>query len=395
MSGRTWWGEAWVEALEGIAGGQGGRLARGRRWAKANRDADLRIEPGAVEASIRTDRDDPHDVHVGLRVLRDDEWEAVLDAIAAKAAHAAALLDGELDPAVVADARTVEVELLPRPRDLRTLCTCPDDVEPCEHAAAVCHLLADAIDADPFVLLLLRGRRRDDVLAEVRRRRSGGPAAGGADDAGSSEPAPLPGMAAVDAWARTLAPLPHVPMVAATPNRPAAWPSDPPPHAPFDAAGLRTLAADAARRAWALCAGADDTGLDLDERADIARRALDATPAGRDRLAAQTGVATVDLDVLAAAWRFGGAAGVRAHDEPRWNPPPLEMARARDLLVDTGHDPRRVHVSGNKVTGEGRIQLRRSRDGRWYLYSRASGRWALAAPPEDDVDDLLDHDLGG
>jgi len=390
--GSTWWGQAWLDALAGIAGGQGGRLARGRRWAKANRDADLRIEPGGVDAWVQADRDEPHEVHVALRPLRDDEWDAVLDAIASKAAHAAALLDGELDPAVAADARAIEVELLPRPRDLRTVCTCADDVDPCEHAAAVCHLLAGALDADPFVLLLLRGRRRDEVLDEVRRRRTG--AAGVEADAHAgeaAEPAPV-GMAASEAWTRTLAPLPHVPMVASTPSRPAAWPSDPPAHAPFDGPGLRALVADAARRAWALCAGTVETGLELDERSDLARRAADGSHAVRERLSAQTGLAMVDLDVLAAAWRFGGADGVRAHEEARWNPPPLEMARARDLLADAGMDPRRVHVSGNRVTGEGRVQLRRSRDGRWYLFTKATGRWAMAAPPEDDVDDLLDHD---
>ena len=42
---------------------------------------------------------------------------------------------------------------------------------------------------------------------------------------------------------------------------------------------------------------------------------------------------------------------------------------------------------------EWRISLYRSRDGRWYLFTKATGRWAMAAPPEDDVDDLLDHDL--
>lgn len=387
--GTSWWGAAWLEALEGIAGGRGGRLARGKRWAKANRDADLRIEPGGVDAWVRADRDDPHEVHVGIRAFRDDEWDTVLDAIAAKAAHAAALLDGELDPAVVADAAAVEVDLLPRPRDLRTVCTCADDVEPCEHAAAVCHLIADALDADPFVLLLLRGRRRDEVLDEVRRRRSGGgPAEGGADVV-----AVVAGIPAAEAWARPLGPLPHVPLVSHSPSRPAAWPSDPPAHAPFDGPGLRALVADAARRAWALCAGSTETGLELDERADLARRVADASPGVKERLATRTGMAPVDLDVLAAAWRFGGAAAVRAHDEPRWNPPPLEMARARDLLVDAGMVERRVHVSGNRVTGEGRLQLRRSRDGRWYLFSRSTGRWAMAAPPEDDVDDLLDHDL--
>jgi uncharacterized Zn finger protein len=389
--GATWWGAAWMEALQGIAGGRGGRLARGKRWAKANRDADLRIEPGGVDAWVQADRDEPHEVHVGIRAFRDDEWDAVLDAIATRAAHAAALLDGELDPAVVADAQAVEVELLPRPRDLHTVCTCADEVEPCEHAAAVCHLVADALDADPFTLLLLRGRRRDEVLEEVRRRRRGDPEG----DTGPDQVAELPGTDAAEAWSRSLGELPHVPIVSATPSRPAAWPSEPPPHAPFDGAGLRALVADAARRAWALCAGTVDTGLELDERADLARRAADAAPAVRERLAAGTGMAPVDLEVLAAAWRFGGAAGVRAHDEPRWTPPPLEMARTRDLLIDLGMDPRRVHVAGNRVTGEGRVQLRRSRDGRWYLLSRATGRWSLAAPPEADVEDLIDHDLVG
>lgn len=386
--GTTWWGEAWLDALEGIAGGRGGRLARGKRWAKANRGADLHIEPGGVNAWVQADRDEPHEVHVGIRAFRDDEWDTVLDAIAAKAAHAAALLDGELDPGVVRDAEAVEVDLLPRPRDLHTVCTCADDVEPCEHAAAACYLLADALDADPFVLLLLRGRRREQVLDEVRQRRGGAPAASG-DEVPAAAPGGIdPG----EAWARPLLPLPLVPLVANAPSRPAAWPSDPPAHAPFDGPGLRTLVADAARRAWELCAGTVDTGLELDERADLARRVVGAAPAVKQRLAQHSGVAPVDLEALAAAWQFGGAAGVRAHDEPRWNPPPLEMARARDLMIDAGMPTRRVHVSGNRVTGEGRVQLRRSRDGRWYLFTKSTGRWAMAAPPEDDVDDLLDHD---
>ena len=106
-----------------------------------------------------------------------------------------------------------------------------------------------------------------------------------------------------------------------------------------------------------------------------------------------SGVAAVDLDVLAEAWRMAGAAGVRANDEPRWTPPPLEMAAARDLVTDTGFAPRRVHVGGNRVTAEGRLQFRRSHDGLWYLFSKASGRWAMAAPPEADLEDLLVLDL--
>ncbi len=146
-------------------------------------------------------------------------------------------------------------------------------------------------------------------------------------------------------------------------------------------------------RAWELCAGATDTALTLDDRADLARRAADASPDERHQLADAAGVQPVDLDVVAAAWRWGGSDGVRANDEPRWTPPPLEMAAARDLITDAGFPSRRVHVGGNRVTAEGRLQFRRSRDGRWYLFSKDSGRWEMAAPPEDDLEDLVLRDL--
>ena len=392
--GQTWWGQAWLDALEGIAGGSTGRLSRGRTYARQGRADDLTIQPGAVTGFVQGSEPDPYSVYLDIRRFRDDEWDAVFDAIAAKAGHAAALLDGELDPGVVEDAAAVEVELLPRARDLRTACSCPDDVDPCKHSAAACYLVADALDADPFVLLLLRGRRRDEVLDAVRRRRSGTPDAA-EDDAGSEDDEATVGFPADEAWTRELAELPSVPFVADAPGRPAAWPSDPPPHAPFDGHGLRALVTDAARRAWELCAGATDTGLALDERADLARRAVDASPMQREQLAQRSNVPLVELEVLATAWKMAGAAGVRANDEPRWTPPPLEMAAARDLVTDTGFPPRRVHVGGNRVTAEGRLQFRRSHDGLWYLFSKASGRWAMAAPPEPDVEDLLLRDLSG
>ena len=41
---------------------------------------------------------------------------------------------------------------------LITTCTCPDWATPCKHAAAVCYLMAEAFDDDPFLLLAFRGR---------------------------------------------------------------------------------------------------------------------------------------------------------------------------------------------------------------------------------------------
>src|SRR5918994_591835 len=134
-----------------------------------------RHEEPAAGGSPPGRRARPYQVRVRVRVLDADEWDRVLDAIAAQIGHAAALLDGELLPEVADDVRGVGTDLLPGPGELQPRCSCPDWADPCKHAAAVCYLVAGALDADPFSLLLLRGRRRDEVLAGLRaRRRSAG-----------------------------------------------------------------------------------------------------------------------------------------------------------------------------------------------------------------------------
>src|SRR6185295_14368720 len=110
---------------------------------------------------------------VSVRTIGADAWSDVADALAAKAAHSAALADAELDPVVVDDVRAAGVELLPGPGDLRSRCTCPDWAEPCKHAAAVCYLAAAELDRDPFLLFLLRGITRDDLVELIQARRGG------------------------------------------------------------------------------------------------------------------------------------------------------------------------------------------------------------------------------
>lgn len=386
--GRTWWGRAWLDALEGRAVHDPNRLPRGRTYARTARVDDLAVGPGTVRARVRGSRPEPYDVLLTVRTFRDDEWDCVLDAIVGRAAHAAALLDGELDPGVDADARAVEVELLPRSGELRTACSCPDWAEPCKHAAAVCYLVADALDDDPFALLLLRGLERDEVLAAVRERRSGGSAPTGAS---AAEPVVDDlGVPAREAWAAEPAALPHVPPPARGPGRPAAWPTDPPADAPFTAAGLRTLAADAARRAWALRSGTGGSGLDLDPVADLARRAAALDPDERRALAARAGTTDAALAAGAHAWSVAGAEGVALVHELEWAAPVAAVAAAREALLDTGLPARSVRARGNRVTVAGTEQLRLGRDGRWAHFTRRGGRWELAGPPVDDVDELVD-----
>jgi uncharacterized Zn finger protein len=60
--------------------------------------------------------------------------------------------------------------LFPRwARDMEMSCSCPDWEVPCKHLAAVCYVLAETFDADPFGILAWRGRDREELLAALRR----------------------------------------------------------------------------------------------------------------------------------------------------------------------------------------------------------------------------------
>lgn len=390
--GETWWGKAWIAAVEARAVHDPNRLPRGKNYAGRHDPTVLSVSPGAVSGRILGSRPDPYTAALYIREFRDDEWEVVVDAIVAKAAHSAALLDGELASGIAEDAAALEVDLLPRSGELRTACSCPDDAEPCKHAAAVCYLMALALDRDPFLLLELRGLTRDQVLDAVRARRAAVEPPGGGAEAETPTPDfdDVAGVDPAEAWHRALGPLPTPPKPIRTgPGKPAPWAADPPLSAPFAADGLRRLATDAARRAWAMRTDRAPAHLDLPHDVDLARRAANASELERRAMATRAGLAPAQLDAVAAAWEFGGARAVHAEHEAAWNAPPLELARAKDHIESAGFGTRSVRVRSNRITVDGHLQFRRSRDGHWYLYEKEAGRWLLAAPPSLDLDDLL------
>jgi uncharacterized Zn finger protein len=65
--------------------------------------------------------------------------------------------------------------------DLDMHCSCPDWGVPCKHLAAVCYVLAEEFDRDPFGMLAWRGKGRDELLTALRRIHG---AAGGASEPG-------------------------------------------------------------------------------------------------------------------------------------------------------------------------------------------------------------------
>lgn len=386
--GTTWWGQAWVDALEHRAALDPNRLPRGRGYARSGSVSDLVISAGEVRAQVQGSRGKPYSVVVRVRAFDRAEWARVLDAVAAQIGRTAALLDGELPPELVDDVRAAGLDLLPGPGEVQPRCSCPDWADPCKHSAAVCYLVADTLDADPFALLRLRGRDRDAVLAGLRALRStnspGGPVA--------SRRNPATGVVARDAYDRAVGDLPAVPLPPQRPGRPAVLAMEPPADAGVRADALAALAADAVRRAWELATGDGDGGLGLDRDADLARRAAAAlTPGGSaglrlTDLAKAAGMPPRELTRWAVAWREGGAGGLAALREA-WRPEPEAIDEARAALASLDGSGR-VRVSGNRVMA-GQVQLRLGRDGLWYRFERRTGGWDPSGPGQTDPTDLV------
>lgn len=392
-----------------------GRLARGRTYARRGAVGEITVAPGLITAKVHGSQPRPYTSSVRIRILDDDEWDRLLDAVAAKALHIAALLDRDMPEGLAEDAAEAGVYLLPHRDELEPACSCPDWGYPCKHAAALCYQIARILDENPFVLLLMRGRDETTIMADLHRRNAAHAAAeqaAAAMDAVQEAPAPRPtrvGVPAREAFAGWESPSDQAPVLPGQVEHvgPPALLDASVPVRGIDPPALEMLAADAAARAKALletylhlahsASGDDDPPPllpQLDARSDAIRLL---TGEYRDvhvfaRIVEALAVEPVHLARAMVAWRHGGAAGLEVLEEP-WTPPAADLARARTLLASgwDGEEPPAPKSWRNRWTfAEHDLQMRYGRDGRWYPYRRRDGDWRPSGPPGHDPADLLD-----
>src|ERR1700722_9861054 len=197
--GEQWWSRRFIGVLEASA--IGGRLGPGRSHAPAGPGLDFRLSQGKVTAQVQGSRVRPYDIRLGVLPLTKPQWRRVTERLASQALFRAKLLAGEM-PHEIEDVFTeCGTPLFPRSAsDLDMHCSCPDWGVPCKHLAAVCYVLAEEFDRDPFAMLAWRGKARDDLLAALRQ--GPGPRAGPAPETAA---APLPESAA-EFWSARLSP---------------------------------------------------------------------------------------------------------------------------------------------------------------------------------------------
>ncbi len=176
--GEQWWSRRFIGVLESY--GMSGRLARGRSYARAGQVLDFGLSQGKVTARVQGSRVRPYQVRIGVLPLTTAQWRRVQERLASQALFRAKLLAGEMPHEIEEVFAECGTPLFPRSAtDLDMHCSCPDWGVPCKHLAAVCYVLAEQFDRDPFAMLAWRGKARDELLAALREIRR--PPAGAAD----------------------------------------------------------------------------------------------------------------------------------------------------------------------------------------------------------------------
>jgi uncharacterized Zn finger protein len=183
--GEQWWSRRFISVLESY--GMSGRLARGRSYARAGQVLDFELSQGKVTARVQGSRVRPYQVRIGVLPLTTAQWRRVQDRLASQALFRAKLLAGDMPHEIEEVFAECGTPLFPRsPADLDMHCSCPDWEVPCKHLAAVCYVLAEEFDRDPFGMLAWRGKAREELLAALRRIQASGSGPGQSGSGGSS-----------------------------------------------------------------------------------------------------------------------------------------------------------------------------------------------------------------
>ncbi len=160
----TWWSKRFIAVLESF--GLGGRMTRGRTYARGGQVLSLDVNEGLLVAQVQGSRRTPYAVTVRIATPSPTQWVKITDALRSRLGYAAQLLDGEVPTDLEEVFTSAGSNLFPAQwRELRATCSCPDWGDPCKHQAAVLYVFADQLDRDPWKLIEWLGKSKDEILA--------------------------------------------------------------------------------------------------------------------------------------------------------------------------------------------------------------------------------------
>ncbi|MFI3243537.1 MAG: hypothetical protein R3Y56_04725 [Akkermansia sp.] len=148
------WGSAWMRQLA-YCEQEGFSLAAGRSLLRHGCVLDVQLGRGTIDALVSGE--ELYEIHLTLDEPEAEKVEQLRSQCGAHIDSLVALLDGQIDAAVMQQLCDPEEGLLPLPHEWHMDCNCPDWNEPCPHAAAAIYAAGCLIDREPRLLFTLRG----------------------------------------------------------------------------------------------------------------------------------------------------------------------------------------------------------------------------------------------
>ena len=153
--GKTWWGQKWLEAFNGID--YSNRLPRGRTYANTGRAHSISVDKNTVKALVDGSYGYPYKIQVNLSQFNKKAQGQIKKIITESPSILSSLLNMKLPASLFNALKANKIKLFPENwKDMDAQCSCPDWAMPCKHIAAIVYLIAIEIDKNPFMIFNIK-----------------------------------------------------------------------------------------------------------------------------------------------------------------------------------------------------------------------------------------------
>jgi uncharacterized Zn finger protein len=163
---RTWWGKAWNLNLERYADYHN-RIGRGRNYVRHGAVLDLQITPGEARASVQGSQSSPYSVVIGIKTLKKDIWQTILDQCQGMLESLQELINGSFPKTIGEIFTHSDSGLFPSPKEIKFSCSCPDGAGMCKHVAATLYGIGVRLDESPELFFSMRNVEMDALIGQV------------------------------------------------------------------------------------------------------------------------------------------------------------------------------------------------------------------------------------
>jgi len=171
---KTWWGEEFVQSLEGFI--DPGRLQRGRAYRTPNRILSFNITDNVVTAKIRGNinpyfgitKEPKYNVNLSFNKIPATHWKTCIETLCKNPGWLSKLMLNEIPEDI--QSLFEPYDFLPRSyKVVEASCSCPDYDNPCKHIAGVYYRIAELLDITPMLLFPLRGIQVNDLHEALKK----------------------------------------------------------------------------------------------------------------------------------------------------------------------------------------------------------------------------------